>query len=361
MDAPQTHTITVPDSFGGADHGVAVWDAGADQFAARLRKVFKERRKWAKREGVHCYRVYDADLLDFSVAIDFYEGAGPAAGERFAVVAEYRPPKSVDPVKAAHRFEDACAIAGVVLGVPRAHLFARERRRDKGGSQYVPQASRRAIAYTEEGGYLFELDFGGYLDTGLFLDHRLARLLVGRLAAGKRFLNLFAYTGSATVHAAGGHARTTTTVDLSQTYLDRARRNMAMNDFTGPAHTFVRADVTDWIVREGRSGRLYDLVFCDPPTFSNSKAMGQRTWDVQRDHVKLLTAIEALLAPAGTIVFSCNLRGFKLDAGGLARAGLGAQDISKASIPHDFERNDRIHHCYIVTRTADRKDASHDR
>ena len=361
MDAPQTHTITVPDSFGGADHGVAVWDAGADQFAARLRKVFKERRKWAKREGVHCYRVYDADLLDFSVAIDFYEGAGPAAGERFAVVAEYRPPKSVDPVKAAHRFEDACAIAGVVLGVPRAHLFARERRRDKGGSQYVPQASRRAIAYTEAGGSLFELDFGGYLDTGLFLDHRLARLLVGRLAAGKRFLNLFAYTGSATVHAAGGHARTTTTVDLSQTYLDRARRNMAMNGFTGPAHTFVRADVTDWIVREGRSGRLYDLVFCDPPTFSNSKAMGQRTWDVQRDHVKLLTAIEALLAPAGTIVFSCNLRGFKLDAGGLARAGLGAQDISKASIPHDFERNDRIHHCYIVTRTADRKDASHDR
>lgn len=361
MDAPQTHTITVPDSFGGADHGVAVWDAGADQFAARLRKVFKERRKWAKRERVHCYRVYDADLLDFSVAIDFYEGAGPAAGERFAVVAEYRPPKSVDPVKAAHRFEDACAIAGVVLGVPRAHLFARERRRDKGGSQYVPQASRRAIAYTEEGGYLFELDFGGYLDTGLFLDHRLARLLVGRLAAGKRFLNLFAYTGSATVHAAGGHARTTTTVDLSQTYLDRARRNMAMNGFTGPAHTFVRADVTDWIVREGRSGHLYDLVFCDPPTFSNSKAMGQRTWDVQRDHVKLLMAIEALLAPAGTIVFSCNLRGFKLDTGGLARAGLGAQDISKASIPHDFERNDRIHHCYIVTRTADRKDASHGR
>ena len=333
MDAPQTHTITVPDSFGGADHGVAVWDAGADQFAARLRKVFKERRKWAKREGVHCYRVYDADLLDFSVAIDFYEGAGPAAGERFAVVAEYRPPKSVDPVKAAHRFEDACAIAGVVLGVPRAHLFARERRRDKGGSQYVPQASRRAIAYTEEGGYLFELDFGGYLDTGLFLDHRLARLLVGRLAAGKRFLNLFAYTGSATVHAAGGHARTTTTVDLSQTYLDRARRNMAMNGFTGPAHTFVRADVTDWIVREGRSGHLYDLVFCDPPTFSNSKAMGQRTWDVQRDHVKLLTAIEALLAPAGTIVFSCNLRGFKLDAGGLARALLDSLDSARFRAP----------------------------
>lgn len=354
--ALEKHPITVPDPAGGRDHEVAVWDASADQFAARLRKCAKERRKWAKRERISCYRVYDADLPDFAVAVDLYLGAGQSEGRRFAVVAEYAAPKKVDPDAARRRFEDACAIVTVVLDVPPENVFAKRRVRDKGGGQYTQEQHASRVAFTAEPDYarqreyLVELDFGGYLDTGIFLDHRVTRQQVGKMSQGARFLNLFAYTGTATLHAAGGGAETTTTVDMSQTYLDRARRNMERNGFTGPRHRFVRADVTDWIVREAESGREYDLVFCDPPTFSNSKAMGRRTWDVQRDHVLLLDYIERMLAPGGLIVFSNNLRSFRLDEAGLYDIGLDVREVTADTIPHDFERNPRIHRCFLLER-----------
>jgi 23S rRNA (guanine2445-N2)-methyltransferase / 23S rRNA (guanine2069-N7)-methyltransferase len=340
--------IEVADPNTGAAISLPVWEANTQQFAARLRKVAKERRKWARKQGISCYRVYDADLPDYCVAIDVYEGAGPSAGMRFAVMAEYRAPSDVDPVRAAHRFADALAVAGIVLDVSDEHLFARQRRRDKGGSQYSSEHRGTYRAFTQEDGYQVELDFGGYLDTGIFLDHRTTRQMLERMAHGKRFLNLFAYTGVATLHAAGGGARTTTTVDLSQTYLDRAERNMAANGFTGAAHRFIKADVTEWVVRDAEGGHRYELIFVDPPTFSNSKSMGERTWDVQRDHAKLLVQVAELLAHDGAIVFSCNLRDFKIDEAALCAAGLIVEDISAQTIPHDFERNPRIHRCYTI-------------
>lgn len=176
--------------------------------------------------------------------------------------------------------------------------------------------------------------------------------MLGTMAHGKRFLNLFAYTGVATLHAAGGGARTTTTVDMSQTYLDRAQRNMKANGFTGANHQFIKADVTDWIARDAAGGHRYELIFVDPPTFSNSKTMGNRTWDVQRDHVQLLQQVARLLAHDGTAVFSCNLRDFKLDQQALEAAGLMVEDISAQTIPHDFERNPRIHRCYLVRKAS---------
>ena len=346
----QPCSITVPDSAGGADHVVEVHDEQAAQFAARLRKVAKERRKWARREGISCYRVYDADLPDYAVAIDLYEGTGDASGRRFVHVAEYQAPSSVDLLVARRRFEDVLALVPVVLGVRPDHVFSKVRERSKGGEQYRNAGRRSYVTQTQEAGFAFEIDLAGYLDTGLFLDHRMTRMMVGQMARDARFLNLFAYTGTATVHAAGGGARSTTTVDLSQTYLDWAQRNMAANGFTGKEHRFDRADVMDWIREARRSSSRYDLIFVDPPTFSNSKAMGKRTWDVQRDHVELLVGVSRLLAKDGVAVFSCNLRTFKPDFEELGRLGVRLEDVTARTIPHDFERNPKIHCCYLVHR-----------
>lgn len=354
FDCPPMKALTavVPDSAGGAEHIVEVLEPSSEQFAARLHKVAKERRKWARREGVSCYRVYDADLPDYAVAIDVYPGAGDAEGNLYLHIAEYAAPSTIDPGKAQRRYDDVLALAPVVLGVRPDHVFSKVRRRDKGGSQYRETQKRSYVTQVLEDGYRFEVDLAGYLDTGLFLDHRLTREFVGSKAQDKRFLNLFAYTGTATVHAAAGGARTTATVDLSQTYLDWAARNMAANGFEGDEHTFERGDVMAWITEARRTGRRFDLVFVDPPTFSNSKAMGKRTWDVQRDHVELLIGVSRLLSEEGEAVFSCNLRTFKPDEEALAKYGVVLEDITAQTIPHDFERNPRIHKCYLVKRTA---------
>lgn len=368
--------VRVPNPEGGPDVPVEVNESKSEQFAARLRKVARERRKWAQSEGVSCYRVYDADLPEYNAAVDVYEGALSDEGTTFAHIAEYRAPSSVDELTARRRFEDLLALTPVVLGVRPGFVSSKVRSRSRGGSQYRDAGKRSLIAHTSEAGLVFEIDLAGYLDTGLFLDHRITRRIVGDMARGKRFLNLFAYTGAATVHAAAGGAESTVTVDLSQTYLDWAQRNMRLNGFAcGGApvdgrrgsrdaraaghggrveHEFVRADVMPWIVDARRQGRQFDLIFVDPPTFSNSKAMGRRTWDVQRDHVELLVGVSRLLARGGEVVFSCNLRSFKPDYDELARLGVELTDITADTIPRDFERNARIHRCYLARRVRPR-------
>ncbi|MGN1361846.1 MAG: class I SAM-dependent methyltransferase [Eggerthellaceae bacterium] len=361
-------TIFIPDALGGAEHPVAVSNAGAEQFASRLRKMAKERRKWARRENVACYRVYDADLPEYAAAVDVYlcmedledEAGRPLSVSQMSVeqmiertfvhVAEYQAPRSVDPRKASQRFNDLMACIPAVMGVPEERVFAKVRKRDRGGSQYAE--NRRPYEFmTTEGGLRFVVDMNGYLDTGLFLDHRSTRLSLGRLAKGKRFLNLFSYTGSATVHAAAGGAKATVTVDLSSTYLDWARRNMELNGFSGKNHVYQKADTLTWLGRAIEAGLHFDLIFVDPPTFSNSKSMGSATWDVQRDHVELLDRVTRLLAPGGVAVFSCNLRTFKPNVEELAQQGIAIKDVSRSTIPHDFQRNPKIHYCFTVTRT----------
>lgn len=332
----------------GVEVKVDVTSDHALQFAARLRKMAKARRKWAKKNGVHAYRIYDADLPDYSVAVDVFEEAG--TGNANLLITEYQAPKEIDPLKALHRFKDACAVALVLLGIPEERVFTRVRRQAKGGSQYRREEHVSHRIVVEEAEHSFELDLSGYLDTGLFLDHRITRGMVGKMAADKRFLNLFAYTGTATVYAAAGGAASTTTVDMSQTYLDWAKRNMKMAGFTGHAHRFVRADVLSWIERAAEEeAESYDLVFLDPPTFSNSKTMGERTWDIQRDHAELLRLVRRLLAPGGSIVFSGNLRSFKLDELKVRACGLGIENVTAQTIPEDFSRNPRIHFCYVLT------------
>lgn len=336
-------------------HAVEVYEHNSEQFAARLRKVARERRKWARREGVSCYRLYDADLPDYAVAIDWYEGAGAAKGNAFLHIAEYAPPSSVDPALAQRRFNDVLAIAPVVCGVRPDHVFAKRRTRAKGGEQYSKAQGGAYVTTVEEGGLLFEVDLSKRLDTGLFLDHRPIRAHVSEIANGKRFLNLFAYTGAASVFAAHGGAASTTTVDLSQSYLDWAQRNMEANGFAGKQHVFEHEDVMRWLTQARRNRQRFDLVFVDPPTFSNSKSMGKRTWDIQRDHVELLINVAHVLDREGVAIFSCNLRNFKPDLDALAKHGISLEDISAQTIPADFERTPKIHKCYVMRVDASRK------
>lgn len=357
----------------------------SEQFARRLRKVAKLRRKWAQREGVTCYRVYDADLPDYSAAIDLYEGSATTPG-RWLVIAEYAAPREVDPALAEARLLDILTLAPCILQVDPDNVFAKARIRSRGGSQYGKQAGgsnpgkggkprggrggsvsnrpgqgaglgtpsdirTRRLPLIEEGGLTFAVNFNDYLDTGIFLDHRITRGLVREHARGKRFfLNLFAYTGTATCYAADAGVEETVTVDLSNTYLDWAERNMEQNGFVGPDHHYVRADVMSWIRDMRQTRNRWDLIFCDPPTFSNSSKMGRRTWDVQRDHVELLVGLSRLLSREGEAIFSCNLRTFRPDIEELARAGVVLTDITDETIPEDFARNKKIHHCYLVKR-----------
>lgn len=315
---------------------------GAQMFANRLRKNLKSMQDWARRQNVDCFRIYDADMPEYAFAIDQY---GNGEGERWVVVQEYAPPKTIDPKAARHRRNEALAVIPHELAIEPERLFIRERRQQKEGAQYEKLDNEREYQVVREHPYRFAVNFTDYLDTGLFLDHRLTRRLVGEMARGKRFLNLFAYTGTATVYAAGGGATSSTTVDMSRTYLDWAKRNLALNDLAGPEHGFVQSDCLAWLKEQRDKSRRWDLMFIDPPTHSRSKRMEQ-DFDVQRDHVPLLTLAAQLLAPGGVIVFSNNYTRFRLDREGLA--AFDVEDIGRRTLPRDFERNPRIHACYVL-------------
>lgn len=313
-------------------------ERGAEAFANRLQKNFRHLKKWAKRERVSCWRVYDRDLHDYNVAVDLYE--------KWVHVQEYERPPKIDDARAQARLELVMAILPEALGVRPEDCFLKVRRRQKGGTQYEKLDERGDLHEVHEGGHVFLVNFTDYLDTGLFLDHRITRKLLGEMSKGKSFLNLFAYTGSATVYAAKGGASSTTTVDMSNTYLEWAARNFQANDIQeGPQHELLRADCTVWIPAGGASRRRWDVIFLDPPTFSTSKKM-EGTFDVQRDHVPLLRSTAKLLERNGVLLFSNNLRRFEMDAGAMPE--LTIEDVTRRTIPEDFRRHDGIHHAFLV-------------
>lgn len=323
--------------------GVATVPAGSEMFANRLRKNLKQLTRWARREGVRCYRLYDADMPEFNLAVDLYQGEG-----RWVHVQEYEAPSTVDAAAAQQRLAQAVAAVPAVLSLAPADIFIKQRRRQRGGGQYQKLADEARFHVVEEGGLRFLVNFTDYLDTGLFLDHRPTRALIRSLAGTRRFLNLFAYTGTATVCAAAGGARITTSVDLSQTYLTWAQRNLALNGFAEHNHELIRADCLRWLAEQSRTpAQYYDLIFLDPPTFSASKRMAQ-SFDVQRDHVRLIRQAVSLLAPDGVLIFANNLRRFRLERD--AFADLAVTDLSAATVPPDFGRNRRIHHCWKIER-----------
>jgi len=317
--------------------------AGARMFANRIAKNLKRLRGWVKSAGVTCYRIYDADMPEYAFAIDQYTTADHDA--RWLYVQEYAPPADIDKEAARRRRGEALAVLPDETGVPPERIRVRMRRRQTRGAQYQKLDEQARFQIVEEGGLRFFVNFDDYQDTGLFLDHRPTRELLRATAQGKRFLNLFAYTGTATVYAAAGGARTTTSVDLSNTYLDWARRNLELNGLKGHQHTLVQADCREWLAEAVRNRQLYDLVFLDPPTFSNSKRM-EGVLDIQRDHAGLIDNCTRLLSRDGLLVFSTNATKFKLDE--LLASRYQVQNVTRDSIPRDFERNPDIHHCYEI-------------
>jgi len=310
---------------------VAAGSPGED-FANRLVKNCATLLPWAREEGITCFRLYDGDIPEYNLAVDLYE--------EWIHVQEYAPPASVNPDKAEQRFSLALQVIRSVFDVPRSRIFIKTRQKQKGTQQYQKKPGTGALYEVHEGGGRFLVNFTDYLDTGLFLDHRNTRARLSHLAQGKTFLNLFAYTGTATVHAAMGGATASTTVDISETYLTRARANLALNGFGGPLHQTIEADCLDWLKQ---NHERFGVIFVDPPTFSNARHRKQ-TFDVQKDHPTLLRLAMQRLAKGGTLIFSTNFRKFKLDESLLQ--AFAVREISDETVPFDFQRNRRIHRCW---------------
>lgn len=355
--ATQTKTTPQPETTSAdtlAEQDVS--ELGAEMFANRLKKNLKKLSNWAKQNRITCYRVYDADLPEYAVAVDIYQGEAcrsqltplayiPVGDQTWINVQEYEPPKSIDQHKADQRLAGLLAEIPRILGVNREQVFLKIRRKQKSTDQYEKHDDQGRFHIIEEGGCKLLVNFEDYLDTGLFLDHRPIRMLIQKQAKDKSFLNLFAYTGSATVHAAMGGAKSTTTVDMSNTYINWAKKNMALNANEG-AHEFIQTDCLEWLAAEAQlANRHYDLIFLDPPTFSNSKRM-DAVFDIQNDHVQLINNAISLLSPGGVLYFSTNFRRFKIDKQALS--DLIVEDISAATIPEDFARNPKIHYCWRI-------------
>jgi 23S rRNA (cytosine1962-C5)-methyltransferase len=313
--------------------------AQAQMFLNRIAKNYRHLRKWARREGIECFRVYDRDIPELAFALDVY-------GQR-AQLQEYSPP--VTDVRAQGEWRSAMhAAAAQALELPLQDVLLKQRHGQRPDAQYRKLGPRGEDFIVGEGGHRFIVNLTDYLDTGLFLDHRETRALVQSHAAGRRFLNLFCYTGSFSVYAAAGGAKTSTSVDLSNTYLNWARRNFELNGMDAGHHRLIHADARRFVRDEAAAGQRYDLIVFDPPSFSNSKRM-QGVLDVQRDHATFIRDCVEILAPAGDLLFSTNLRSFRIDAAALA--GLNVSDISAQTVPPDF-RNRKIHKCWRISPQA---------
>lgn len=313
---------------------------GAQMFANRLTKNLAKLEPWAVREGIECYRAYDADMPEYAFAIDIY-GREP----RHVFVQEYAAPKTVNQESARERRREVLAVLPDVLAIPLPQIHTRMRKPQKGSEQYEKRAMTNERYVVHEGGLKFWVNFRDYLDTGLFLDHRIVRGMLRGWSKGKDFLNLFCYTGSATVYAAAGGAKSSASVDLSNTYIDWARNNLVLNGLDSTRHALYRGDCLQWLDEQAQGGKSFDLIFLDPPTFSNSKRM-DGVLDLQRDHVGMIRRSMSLLRENGRLVFSTNFTRFKLDLATLPE--LRIEDMTRKTIPKDFERNARIHHCYLI-------------
>jgi 23S rRNA (guanine2445-N2)-methyltransferase / 23S rRNA (guanine2069-N7)-methyltransferase len=312
-------------------------------FANRMTKNLKRLRGWARREAVTCYRLYDADMPEYAFAVDLYHAIEP--DEDWLYVQEYAAPAEIEREAVHRRRGEVLAVLPEVTGVGHQRIRQRTRRRTPRGEQYQPLDGPGEFHVIEEGGLRFRVSFDAYLDTGIFLDQRITRARLRAAVADRRFLNLFAYTGTATVYAAAGGASATTTVDLSRTYLDWAQRNLALNRLEGARHAFLQADCLAWLREAAAGSERWDVIFLDPPTFSNSRRM-REVLDIERDHPKLIDACMSLLSAGGLLVFSTNAQRFRLAASVGERYQVG--DLSAATLPVDFARNPRIHRCYEI-------------
>lgn len=324
-----------------------VWEQSSEipnnDFANRLKKNKQRLKKWLKNANTDCYRLYDADLPEYNAAVDVY-------GD-YVVLQEYAAPKHIEATKTRQRLQEMLRSLAPVLQVPPQHVILKVREQQKGKQQYEKLSAASQVINVHENGAKFEVNLTDYLDTGLFLDHRNTRKIVQQNVKDKHVLNLFAYTGSVSVHAALGGAASVTTVDMSNTYLDWAKRNFLLNKLRG-AYQFVQADCLQWLESHKEQ---YDVIFIDPPSFSNSKRMN-KTWDVQRDHVSLLENAIKCLRPNGSLYFSNNFRQFKMDQDAVLQLGVTVKNISHQTLTEDFKRNPKIHNCWLIQRSESIED-----
>ncbi len=325
-------------------------DSGAQaggMFENRLRKNARHFRKWAKARGLTAFRLYDRDIPEYPYAVDLYADR--------AHVEEYPRRRALKGGSLEAQREEVLTAVSSVLGVAPEHVYVKTHLPQPWGrSQYgrVGQGSERLVV--EEQGLKFLVNLGDYLDTGLFMDHRLTRARVRDEAKGRSFLNLFCYTGAFTVYAAAGGASRTLSIDLSNTYLDWTEDNLALNDLSDERHTLLRADAMAWVQAQRQAPEeRFDLVVCDPPSFSTSKRM-HGTFNVQRDHVRLLEGLRALLSPGGVLYFSTNFLGFELKESA-TRGFAQVEELTPGSLPEDFQRKE-IHRCWrmVAPRAGDR-------
>ncbi len=308
---------------------------GAQMVFNRLQKNLSRLKPLMAAEQVSSFRIYDADMPEYSAAIDFYEG-------KYVHLQEYAPPASIDPEEAQKRLQELIDATERATEVDRELIFVKQRKEQKGLSQYEKLANRGKFYVIREHELMFFANFSDYLDTGIFLDHRPVRNMIQQVAKNKRFLNLFCYTATATVNAAKGGALSTTSVDASATYLDWAIKNMEMNGFDQMNHFYYKDDCINWL---RNTHDMYDLIFCDPPTFSNSKT--RRTFDVDRDQRALIHQAMRHLNQDGTLIFSTNFRKFSLHPE--LKEAYDIQDITAQTIGEDFARNPKIHFCFLIT------------
>ncbi len=323
-----------PAAFGELDDKAA---HQADLFSVRLKKRAKHLRRWPSRRGITCFRLYERDIPEIPLIVDRYED--------YLHITEYERPHDRDPAQHANWLDLMAETAGLALDVPKQHVFFKRRSRQRGKTQHEKVAATNQRVEVHEGGLNFFVNLADYVDTGLFLDHRITRQLVRESAAGKSFLNLFAYTGAFTVYAAAGGAKQTVSVDLSRTYIEWAQANMRANGFSGDEHAFVVSDAQTFL-RKHPAGEAYDVVVFDPPTFSNSKRT-EADWNVQTDAIPLLLELLPLVRKGGVVYFSNNFRRFKFDPCQIPASEV--HEISKQTVPEDF-RNRRIHRCWRIVR-----------
>ncbi|AJQ95885.1 bifunctional 23S rRNA (guanine(2069)-N(7))-methyltransferase RlmK/23S rRNA (guanine(2445)-N(2))-methyltransferase RlmL [Gynuella sunshinyii] len=310
---------------------------GAQMFANRLAKNLKKAKKWPQTLNTDAYRLYDADLPEYSVAVDLYGN--------YLHVSEYKAPAKIPEEKTQARLADIMTALPQVMQVPEDHIYLKERKRQKGKQQYEKFAAVSKEVIVSENGLEVIVNLSDFLDTGLFLDHRPIRHYIQTHSKGKSFLNLFCYTGVASLHAAKGKASKTTSVDLSKTYLKWAQRNFELNGFSDRHHQFVEADCKQWLQQAAKEGSKYDLIFMDPPSFSNSKKMIE-VLDIQQDHSELIHGAMKLLSQDGVLIFSNNQRKFVLDETLTMR--FAVEDITAQTIPLDFARTPNIHRCWMI-------------
>jgi 23S rRNA (guanine2069-N7)-methyltransferase / 23S rRNA (guanine2445-N2)-methyltransferase len=312
---------------------------GAEMFANRLKKNKRMIKAFIKRSGTTSYRLYDADMPEYSAAIDIYE-------DKWVHLQEYAPPAEIEQETAETRLREMIDGVNRVTGIAYEHIFVKQRKKQKGANQYNKRASRGQTYIMKEQGLKFFVNFTDYLDTGIFLDHRPVRNLIREMSDNKRFLNLFGYTGTATTYAADGGALSTTTIDTSKTYLAWAEKNLDLNGFSGMSHQVYAVDCMEWLLTQTHT---FDLIFMDPPTFSNSKSRPD-TFDIQRDHRRLIVAAMRHLERNGTLIFSNNFRKFELES--YIEDYYLVEEITHNTIPEDFLRKKSIHRCWTIRHKA---------